>query len=147
MKRKLVVGIEILVILLTVIFGVLWLMFPNDNYESMFAFSGFVLAVFEYLHRFVKKSIPNSKDIQLFERFSELLSNNDYIRFYKEHDFTASFERQYWLPLMEIVEVWDNAAHQFVDPQLEQARKSLYKTANDLGMAIAKNKYRINMVV
>lgn len=42
------------------------------------------------------------------------------------------------LPLMEIVEVWDNAAHHFVNPELDKARKSLYLSAFNLGTTISK---------
>ncbi len=82
---------------------------------------------------------PNIKDIELFEDFVSFFATNDSIRFYKEHDFLASFDRQYLEPLNEFIATWDNAAHQFVDRDLEEARQKLYEAAKELGLAIACN--------
>lgn len=139
MKEKFIISIEVISILLSFVFGFLWLKNPNGAYEPPFAVVGFFFVLCEFLRRNSKKKSVNLKDKELFEQFEDLLSNNDYIRFYKEHDFIASFDRGYWLPLMEIVEVWDNAAHQFIDEEMERARKRMYKASYDLGTTIAKN--------
>ncbi len=81
---------------------------------------------------------PNTKDVQLFENFARLFSDNNLIRFYKEHDFLASFDHQYLEPLNEFI-AWDNAAYQFVNHDMEKARQELYTLALALGLAIANN--------
>ncbi len=96
-----------------------------------------VYALNEWIIRFNKA--PSSKDIQLFEFFFTYFAENDRIRFYKEHDFLAPFDSRYLEPLNEFVETWDNAAHQFVDRDLEKAREKLYESAKALGLAIAGN--------
>jgi hypothetical protein len=82
---------------------------------------------------------PNKKDIELFENFSSLFSNNDLIRFYKEHDFSALTEKIKIDPLYEFVETWDNSRHKFVDLELEESRVMLYQSAFKLVTAITKN--------
>lgn len=86
-----------------------------------------------------QKSNPNKKDLQLFEKFASLFSDNDIIRFYKEHDFLASFDKKFLEPLNSFIENWDNAAHEFIDNDLEREKKKLYEAAYSLGSKIAVN--------
>ena len=87
----------------------------------------------------IPREKPNAKDIQLFEEFEYFFVTNDLIRFYMEHNFLESFDRRFIEPLYKFVETWDNAAHQFIDSELENERKRLHEAANVLGGTIAKN--------
>jgi len=91
----------------------------------------------EKVGRAVEK--PNSKDIQLFEEFASLFAKNDRIRFYKEHDFLGSFREEFWKPLSEYVEIWNNAEHEYVDQEIEEASKKVYSSGYRLASTIAKN--------
>lgn len=81
---------------------------------------------------------PNIKDVELFEEFLKLFTEGDKIRFFKEHDFLASFHAEDVQPLHCFVESWNNAAHEFVDGKIERARKRLYRKGRVLGTSIAR---------
>jgi hypothetical protein len=81
---------------------------------------------------------PNIKDVELFEEFVKLFAEGDKIRFFKEHDFLASFHAEDIQPLLRFVESWNNATHEFVDGKIERARKKLYRTGRVLGTSIAR---------
>ena len=133
--------IEVSSFILCLVLGAFWIKDPSGPYEPPFAVSGLVLVGTELYRRYRKKtsiSNPNIKDIELFEEFIALFSDNDLIRFYKEHVFLASFERKYIEPLYCFVETWDNAAHQFIDEELERNRMILYEAGKNLGMKIAE---------
>ena len=142
MVRTIILFIEVVSIIFSILFGGLWINNPAGPYEPPFAVAGFVFVITEFYRRYQNKTSANKineKDIELFEEFCELFSNNDLIRFYKEHDFLASFDRKYLEPLNSFIENWDNAAHEFADNSLENERKKLYQSAFSLGTMIAKN--------
>lgn len=146
MKSWIIIGLEILAVIASVVFGILWLIYPDKNYEPPFAFSGFILVLAGLIRRYISKQplpqeaqIPSAKDIELYKKFCEYFSNNDNIRFFKEHDFLATFEHARIGTLNEFIETWDNAAHEFLDEELESSKKELYKSAYALGTTIAKN--------
>lgn len=77
-------------------------------------------------------------DRELFNQFLSLFAENDRIRFFKEHDFLGSFQKDRIDGLNEFVETWDNAAHEFVDQDVEEKRKEIYDAAEKLALAIAR---------
>ena len=153
MKSIIITGLEIFAAISSFAFGILWLTYPDKNYEPLFAFSGLFLVLADLIRRHVAKQklpreaqptqedtqSPSAKDIELYEKFCEYFSNNDNIRFFKEHDFLATFEHARIETLNEFIETWDNAAHEFLDEKLELSKKELYKSACALGAIIAKN--------
>ena len=142
MKKWVIPTTEIIATIVCILFGILWLQNPDGPYEPPFAVSSFVLVITELYRRYSKKSLKsniNKKDVELFEEFIALFSNNDLIRFYKEYDFLGSFDKKFIDPLYEFIEFWDNAAHEFIDEELENEKNNLYKAAYELGTTIARN--------
>ena len=78
-------------------------------------------------------------DLELYEKYKNLFVTNGVAEFYSQHDFLGSFQEDYWIPLSNYVDTWDNVEHEFVDKRLNSAHKKVYTSASILGIAIAKN--------
>lgn len=91
------------------------------------------------VHFGAEKSQDHSRhDKELFEQFLSIFAKNDRIRFFKEHDFLGSFQKDRIDGLYEFVETWGNAAHEFIDQDVEKKRKDIYESAKRLAGAIAQ---------
>lgn len=86
--------------------------------------------------RQVEKLHPN--DAQLFGEFLDVLPSKTFIEFLKQHDFLLDFRRESVEPLNRFINEWDNAEHEFQDPELEGLRKLLMIAGNDLRHKISK---------
>jgi hypothetical protein len=70
-------------------------------------------------------------DARLLARFLELLpSNGDCIFMLRNQDFMGRWFREDLRPLQSFATEWNNAEHEFIDPELEQKRNSLLEAVD-----------------
>ncbi|NYF20318.1 hypothetical protein HDC36_001779 [Xanthomonas sp. JAI131] len=81
----------------------------------------------------------NQHDIDLYRQYRELIVDSGVADFYRSHDFLGAFKNSYWSPFSRYVDSWGTVDHKFIDSRLNKAHEKVYKTASELGMAIAKN--------
>ncbi|NOR45341.1 MAG: hypothetical protein GQ534_07110 [Candidatus Delongbacteria bacterium] len=89
----------------------------------------------------------NRFDVGLYNELIELLSDSGVVKFLKEQDFNGSFLHDYIEPLIKFVILWDNPEHEFIDPDIEQKRVELLKSAKRLANKIANKTSYINASV
>jgi hypothetical protein len=88
---------------------------------------------------FGRGSKRNQHDVDLYNRYRELIVDSGVADFYRGHDFLGAFESSYWSPFSRYVDSWGTIDHEFIDSRLNKAHKEVYTRAAELGMAIAKN--------
>lgn len=77
-------------------------------------------------------------DLALFAEFQTTLPYEPTIRTLREADFGADYRAEWLDPLNRFVNEWDDPNREFLDAELEQERKVLYRTANNLAMDFAR---------
>lgn len=82
---------------------------------------------------------PSVHDRNLFMKFLEALpSGGPVVRFLKDQDLGASFDPRLSIALGDFADDWDDAEHQFVDPQLDAYRCELVRSSDELSSRIAE---------
>ena len=94
-------------------------------------------AAFEYL-KGKRSPTPSDHDRALFAAFQRDVAAGPTLRLFKLPDFDASFRRSDLQPLNTFVETWDNVEREFLDTQLQAAKKKLYANAEKLATEIAR---------
>lgn len=85
-------------------------------------------------------------DRALFNRFlKEFPSNSRSVALLKEHDFGNSYHDNNTDEIDRFVETWNTAETQFLDPELEIARKELHQKVREFAYKLAQSSGYINV--
>lgn len=83
------------------------------------------------------------KPLSLFDKntLTELLSifNPAFISFYANHDFNGAFRNEFWSPLSEFCDTWNDVTHEFIDREMESKKKQLYNASLKIATVISRN--------
>jgi hypothetical protein len=80
-----------------------------------------------------------NEDRVLYDRLIKLLPSDGIVDFIKKKNMAGfSFNPDRLNPLDEFIHNWNNAAHEFLDPDLEHARSELYSRCREYSALIGK---------
>jgi hypothetical protein len=80
-----------------------------------------------------------NEDRALYDRLTQLLPSDGIIDFIRRNNMAGfSFSLDRLNPLHEFIDRWDDATHEFLDPDLEHARSELYSRCREYSSLIAK---------
>ena len=80
-----------------------------------------------------------NEDRALYDRLIQLLPSDGIIDFINKNNMAGfSFNLDRLNPLDEFIHTWDNAAHEFLDPDLEHAKSELYSRCREHSSLIGK---------
>ena len=85
------------------------------------------------------EAYPN--DIVLFREFTQLLPSHGPIEFLRRHDFLLEFDMKDVRAFLDFLRLWDNAEHEFQNPELEKLREEFLHATESLVESI--NKYTV----
>ncbi len=74
------------------------------------------------------------EDGKLYERLTNLLPSNGIINFIDKHDMAGSFDLDVLDPLDEFIHTWKNAEHEFLDPEIENAKSEFYDRCREFSL-------------
>lgn len=131
---RLVQGVSVLAVLAT---GY-WLG-QNFGPESIAAAIGSIAAYLALDIRQARKG-PSNHDLELYSRIRELFSPG-MLRFLKEFDFAASFDRDALDPVLEFVHSFDDSTQEFIDRSIEKKRRKLHQAAKELAVSYAQRTF------
>lgn len=87
--------------------------------------------------RQAKPNALNQHDRDLFASFQASLPFDPTIKLLRDHDFSTDYQAKWLSPLNRFVETWDDPNLEFLEPELESAKRKLFKQAEHLAMLIA----------
>lgn len=109
--------------LVALLISVVWLS-RNPDWEPAVTALGLFAALLAQEYPRLKKN--QDRDRELFLKFkSQFPSNGKTAKFLRNHDIGGSFSTDVLDELDRFLEEWTNAEHEFIDQQLEIARKAL----------------------
>ncbi len=99
-------------------------------------------SIFEATTNRKKTEFENAEknhDISLFKKLIDLLPSNSFMIFIRDHDFANSFDRKLIDPAYQFIYEWDNAEQEFINQNIEQAKKFLYEKGGRFTHYVGKN--------
>ncbi|MCS3902272.1 hypothetical protein J2T55_000268 [Methylohalomonas lacus] len=109
------------------------------NYPSATAFLGFLIALIGQELNVNKKTDGLEKDRELFNDFLDVFPSNGKSAFFlKEHDIGAPFPGDHTQELERFRYMWNNAEHEFLNNELEEAKKKLWEDLDDFLKELSK---------
>lgn len=131
--------VELLVLVASSMLVGMWVIDPNGNYEPIIVGLSLILGALEVYRRnnITRKSV-NSRDVELFEAYKEMMFTNGLISILEQHDFLSPLHMTTWHSLVRFVEKGDDIDHQFTNKKLNKSYLKAHEAAFEFGGLISK---------
>ncbi|HIF6147923.1 TPA: hypothetical protein ACX3IV_005016 [Vibrio parahaemolyticus] len=133
--------IELLVLIASSVLVGMWIANPDGNYEAIIVGLGLVLVALEVYRRNKPSDVkapPNTRDVELFERYKDKMFTSGLINVLEQHDFLAPLHITTWNSLCQFVEKGNGVDFQFSDQVLNHSYLHAYDTASEFAGLISK---------
>ncbi len=126
--------IELLVLIASSVLIGMWIAIPDGNYEAIIVGLGSVLVTLEVYRRNKPSDVktpPNTRDVELFERYKDRMFTSGLIDILEQHDFLAPLHITTWNSLCEFVEKGNGVDFQFSDHVLNHSYLHAHDTVSE----------------
>lgn len=131
--------IELLALIASSILVGMWINDPSGNYEPIIVGLSLVIVALEIYRRNknTRKSV-NTRDIELFEKYKEMMFTSGLISMFEQYDFLSPLHMTTWQSISWFVEKADDIDHQFSDKKLNKHYLKAYEAALNFARLISK---------
>ncbi|EIA0767003.1 hypothetical protein BOO24_19620 [Vibrio navarrensis] len=131
--------LELLVLIASSILVGMWINEPAGNYEPIVVALSLVLVSLEVYRRYkTTHKSTNSRDVELFEKYKDVMFTSGLIDTLEQHDFLSPLYMSTWQSLSWFVEKADGIDQQFSDKKLNKSYLKAYDAAFEFAGLISK---------